>query len=309
MIVAAGLTPAWQQIASFERFEPGEVNRAVSVEWCASGKVSNVAIALKHLGASVDMVALVGGPHGRSIEAEFSRLGISARWVEARHPTRVCTTILDRASGHTTELVENAGPVVAEELERFEAAYSASVANAEMAILAGSLPSGTPQDFCSTLLAHTSCPAILDVRGPELLAALAHRPLLVKPNREELAKTAGRSLASDDALLSAMRELNDRGAEWVVITQGTDAVWAASAGKAYCLHPPLMTVVNPIASGDSMAAGVAWALTNGRAMLEALRIGIAAASENVTQLLPARLDPQRVLATAERVKVTMIATA
>ena len=304
MIVAAGLTPAWQQIASFERFEPGEVNRAVSVEWCASGKVINVAIALKHLGASVDMVALVGGSHGPAIEAEFSRLGISARWVEARRPTRVCTTILDRASGHTTELVENASPVVAEELERFAAAYSASVANAEMAILAGSLPAGTPQDFYSTLLAHTSCPAILDVRGPELLAALGYRPLLVKPNREELAKTAGRSLASDDALLSAMRELNDGGAEWVVITQGKDAVWAASAGKAYCLQPPLMKVVNPIASGDSMAAGIAWALASGRSMLDALRIGIAAASENVTQLLPARLDPQRVLATAEQVKVT-----
>lgn len=32
MIVAAGLTPAWQQIMRFEQFLPGEVNRAAEVQ-------------------------------------------------------------------------------------------------------------------------------------------------------------------------------------------------------------------------------------------------------------------------------------
>jgi 1-phosphofructokinase family hexose kinase len=306
MIVAAGLTPAWQQIASFERFEPGEVNRATAVEWCSSGKVINVAIALRHLGAAVKTVALIGGAHGRLIEAEFASLGIAAHWVQARHATRVCTTILDRATGRTTELVENAGPVEIGELEQFVEAYCSSVVSAEMAVLAGSLPQGAGEDFYSVLLEHTRCPAILDVRGPELVRSLRHRPLVIKPNREELAKTCGRSLSSDDSLLAAMRELNQLGAQWVVITQGKDAVWASGDGQAYRLQPPSMRLVNPIASGDSMAAGIAWALTSGRNMLDALRLGIAAASENVTQLLPARIDADRVLATAERVQVDPI---
>jgi hypothetical protein len=35
MILAAGLTPAWQQIYVFDRFHPGEVNRAIGVGRCA----------------------------------------------------------------------------------------------------------------------------------------------------------------------------------------------------------------------------------------------------------------------------------
>ena len=48
MIVAAGLTPAWQQLMAFDALEPGAVNRAREVTWCSSGKVLNVAIALAH---------------------------------------------------------------------------------------------------------------------------------------------------------------------------------------------------------------------------------------------------------------------
>ena len=47
MILAAGLTPAWQQIVEFDGFAVGQVNRARSVHWCASGKVLNVGIALQ----------------------------------------------------------------------------------------------------------------------------------------------------------------------------------------------------------------------------------------------------------------------
>ena len=46
MIIAAGLTPAWQQIMRFERLATGQVNRAREVAWCASGKVLNVGLAL-----------------------------------------------------------------------------------------------------------------------------------------------------------------------------------------------------------------------------------------------------------------------
>ena len=60
VILAAGLTPAWQQILVFERFSPGEVNRATQAVWCASGKVLNVGCALHHLRGNVT-AAMLGG--------------------------------------------------------------------------------------------------------------------------------------------------------------------------------------------------------------------------------------------------------
>ena len=88
MILAAGLTPAWQQILVFDRFVPGEVNRAREAHWCASGKVLNVGLALHHLGAESRTLGLVGGESGAAVRREFAQLGADARWVETPAPTR-----------------------------------------------------------------------------------------------------------------------------------------------------------------------------------------------------------------------------
>ncbi|MDZ7619579.1 MAG: PfkB family carbohydrate kinase [Patescibacteria group bacterium] len=304
MILSAGLTPAWQQILVFDAFRYGEVNRAAEVAWCASGKVFNAAIGVQCLGGPSLTLAPVGGAAVPQIEAEFAALGLSHRWTPTGAATRICTTILDRATGAVTELVENGRPLTPDELHAFLHAYGEEAARAEMVLLMGSLPHGTPDTFYRELLLRTPCPAILDFRGDGLLALLDLKPCVVKPNREELAKTLGQPLAGDADLVRAMRELNNRGAEWVVITQGAAAVWATSADAVYRFQPPAISKpVNPIASGDAMAATIAWATRAGRPMPEAIRLGIAAAAQNVRQLLPARLNPETLEAEAAAIPV------
>ncbi len=211
MIIAAGLTPAWQQILQFEQLRVGEVNRARQAVWCGSGKVLNVGIALRHLGVEALTIAPLGGPAWAAIDREFAEMDVPRQWIPASEPTRVCTTLLDDALGATTELVENARPLATHELEEFCRAFAERAAQAEVVVLTGSLPPGTPPRIYSDLLGQTSAAAVLDIRGPELLAALECQPTVVKPNREELAATLGRPLADDRKLVAAMRELNDRG--------------------------------------------------------------------------------------------------
>ena len=304
MILCAGLTPAWQHILVFDGFRYGEVNRAREVHWCASGKVFNAGIAAHHLGGPSLTLATVGGPPVEQIDREFDSLGIPRRWVLTQADTRVCTTILDRASGTMTELVENGRPVTPDELDQFRRAYAEEAARARVAVIIGSLPAGVPASFYRELLQRTPCPAVLDFRGEGLLSVLDLKPLVVKPNREELTQTAGHPLDTDAALHEAMRSLNRRGAQWVVVTQGAGPVWASSASKLYRLDPlPAAEVVNPIACGDAMAAGIAWAVRDGRDMIDAFRLGMAASAENLRDLLPCRLDPARVQARAAEVSV------
>ena len=217
-------------------------------------------------------------------------LGIARRWVQAHWATRTCTTILE-AGGRTTELVENAGPVTADELDEFQQVFSQAAARADVVVLTGSLPRGTPTGYYRQLLDRTRGTVILDARGAELLEALQARPFLVKPNRQELSQTLGKPLADDAGLRIAMQELNERGATWVVVTQGDGPVWASSAGRFFRARPPAVKIVNPIGSGDAMAAAIAWGLSQGKTPLEAIRLGVAAGAENVTQTLPGRIDP------------------
>ncbi len=295
MILAAGLTPTWQQIYSFDQFRTGEVNRALHVARCASGKVLNVGIALNLLKAENRVLSLVGRSDRDAIDREFGEMRKSMRWIETTAPMRTCVSILDHQSGTTTELVENAGVISEGELAQFREAFLEEARAADFVVLTGSLPAGIPATFYRELLESVRCPVLLDIRGEELILSLTQRPLVVKPNREELAATFRRVLASDDDLHRAMAELNSLGAQWVVVSAGKHAVWVRGGGQLYRLDPPqLPRVGNPIGCGDVLAAGIAAALVRGDNPPEAVRFGVAAAAESALDRLPARFDPSRI---------------
>jgi 1-phosphofructokinase family hexose kinase len=258
------------------------------------------------LGAKVQTLSLIGGRIGEAIRAEFSAEKIPARWIESQTPTRTCTTILDAMSGQTTELVENSAPISAEDLHQFRKAFREEAAHADWVVLSGSLPEGVPSTFYRDLMQDCRGKVLLDFRGDELIAALAQRPFLVKPNRAELARTLGRELSGEADTLDAMRELHRQGAEWVVITHGPEAVLASHQTGVFRLNPPRALVVNPIASGDSFAAGLVWGFSEGSDPMECLRLGVAAATDNLTQLMPARLDPNRVREIARTVRLDVL---
>jgi fructose-1-phosphate kinase PfkB-like protein len=67
-------------------------------------------------------------------------------------------------------------------------------------------------------------------------------------------------------------------------------VAVVSADERAFLTAPEVTVANPIGAGDSLVGGVATALDAGASLLEAARLGVAAASASVTSRVPADVD-------------------
>lgn len=308
MILIGGLTPAWQHILVFEEFRPGRVNRASQTLWCASGKVLNAALAAYHLQAQVRVLAAVGGQTRRQIEDDLEAFELDYRWVVTEAPTRVCVTIIDCARAEVTELVEEAGPLTPAELDQFLAAWREEAPKAQVALLIGSLPARTPHQYYRRLMELTPCPIVLDCAGPALLAALACRPYLIKPNREELERTLNRPVASDAEIRQAIEELRAHGAERVLLTDGPSPVWFAGPEGIFRFYPPAPAQrVNPIGSGDALAGALIAALAQGRNIIEAVKFAIGAAVDNLEQLLPCRLRPQRVAELAEQVRVEHIA--
>jgi 1-phosphofructokinase family hexose kinase len=298
MILVAGLTPAWQQIAVLKQLRPGEVNRAREVHWCASGKVLNVGLALTRLQVPVRTLSLLGsGPAGNAVRQDVERHNLDVRWIPTESPMRVCTTLLERDSLVTTEIVENSGATSDRVLTAFHAAFVEEIASRriELVILTGSLPQHAPNDFFARLLSRTKADAILDARGPELLAALPQRPLVVKPNRDELARTLNRPLVADDNAWQGMHALHALGAQWVVVTNGDQDVLASHGSERLRFTPPSVRLLNPIGCGDCFTAGLAWGLLQNQSMPDAIRAGLAAAAQNAEELLPARLDLQTLI--------------
>ena len=317
MILSAGLSPAWQSTLLFDRVERGEVNRARESHWIPSGKVINAARVAHRIhehwtrhgergtraGFPSQGITILGGPAGEAMQAALRAEGIAMVAVPVATPSRVCTTVIDASDRVMTELVENAGPISPAELESFVAAFQGLAPSAKFAVLTGSMPKGAPANLYRRLMESLRCPVVLDIRGPELTEALALRPFLVKPNREELARTVGRPLANDAVLRRAMRSMHERGAEWVVVSQGKGSLLASGRGKFFQLRPPHVVSLNPIGCGDSLAAGIAQAVARGDDPLDAIRFGMALGAENATTLLPAVFDVARAAVRVSEVAV------
>jgi 1-phosphofructokinase family hexose kinase len=294
VILVAGLSPAWQQILVFRQLQLGAVNRAVEATACASGKVLNVASAVAGLGAPVQTLCTLGGFTGDQVAQEFDARGLPAVWIRTSAATRVCTTLLDEATGRTTELVENVPPIASSEAQQFLARFRELAEDARLIVITGSFPPGLPDDFVLRLMDGVSCPTLWDVRGAELQQALSLRPWLVKPNREELAATLGRGSLSDEEVHAALLALHARGAERIVVSQGSEPLWCYGPEGLSRPVPPTVTVQNPIGCGDCLAAGLAVGHWEGQSWPQTLQLGLAAAADNARQLLPARLDRPRV---------------
>jgi 1-phosphofructokinase family hexose kinase len=289
MIICLGTTPAAQRVMVFGGVTENNVNRATTVVDGAAGKSVNVAKVLKVFGETPVALGFLGGPWGEHIRTILKTRGVETDFVSVDVPTRQCITVVDQAAGTQTELVEESRAVTAADYERLFSLLEKRLPRSRAVVMSGTVARGGPPDFYGRVLALArpfNVLTVVDAQGEALLAALAGRPGLVKPNRSELAATTGRKLLDDSETLAAMRELHEKGAERVVVTAGKAPTLAFDGRTAWQISGPAVRPVNPIGSGDSFTAAVVWRLLKGDDLAEACRWGSAAGAANALTLMP-----------------------
>ena len=162
---------------------------------------------------------------------------------------------------------------------------------------------------CAKLAEAAGVLSVVDTQGQPLTEALKARPGLVKPNRTELAATVGRALHDENAIMSAMQELRELGAQRVVVTAGKHPTLAFDGKSFWQIRPASVEVKNPIGSGDAFTAGLVWRLLRGDDLGEACRWASAAGAANALSFLPGEMsdrydiDGLLTQATVERLRV------
>jgi tagatose 6-phosphate kinase len=283
MLITLGMTPAVQRSMTFDRLALDGVNRTSTVSRYASGKAINAARVLTMLNEQVLALGVAGGDAGRFLLADLDRIGVAHDFVTADVETRTCITLIDRGNGTATELVEESQPVPAEAYAAVLATLARHVADAEGLLLAGSLTPGGPADFYADAVAAAKGAGkfvLLDATGEPLRRALAAKPDVVKPNRAELAATTGVVVDSDAALREAVRQLLAQGPAWAGVTAGGGATVVSDGREFWTLSTPAVSVVSPIGSGDSFAAGLLAGVARGQSVPEACRLAVACGAAN-----------------------------
>ncbi|MFC1764261.1 1-phosphofructokinase family hexose kinase [Planctomycetota bacterium] len=306
-ILCLGVTPCLQRTLLFDRLRTGDVNRATRIIETVGGKGTNVARVLQVLGGNVRLVGVCGGDTGRRFEALLQEEGVCHSLIPSKQPTRICQTLIDEATGKVTELVEEASPLRPEEIAALRRQLTEGLQKSPWLVIAGSPPPDTAptlyRDFIQQ--AHASDRrVILDTQKEPLRAALSAAPWLVKLNQQELAVTLGRNIRTPEETRDAALALIERGAHNVVVTQGPHTVWWVSRQGIRTFTPPSVQPVNPIGSGDAMAAGIALGVSRQDSLEASIRLGIACGAASVQTLTSGVVQADSVLELLARMDTT-----
>jgi tagatose 6-phosphate kinase len=293
MILCIGTTPAAQRVMVFDRLQLDAVNRAVTTLDGAAGKSINVAKVLKVLGEEPYVITFLGGDRGEFLRALLVERAIETIGITVPARTRQCITVIDRLAGTQTELVEESAPIDLAAFDEFRDSVRKSMSRCQAAVLSGTIAPGGPATFyleCALLAQEAGVLSVVDAHGTSLMETLAAAPGLVKPNRAELAATVMHELNDQAAVQVAMRELTERGAQRVVVTEGSRPTLAFDGRTFWRIDSPTITAVNAIGSGDSFTAGLVWRLMRGDDLGEACRWGAAAGTANALTLMAGELE-------------------
>jgi 6-phosphofructokinase 2 len=173
----------------------------------------------------------------------------------------------------------------------------------DVVVASGSLPPGVPEDFFArigAIVSEKQSKYILDTSGKALTAALDSHFYLLKPNLRELSQLSGREELALDEVDDAAMEIIQRGkVDVVVVSLGPGG--AMVVHKDGYRHVPAPTVPkrSTVGAGDSMVAGMVYALQKGMSPEEMAMMGVAcgtAATMNEGTRLFEKADAERLFA-------------
>lgn len=253
----------------------------------AGGQGVWVARMALELGAPTVLVTAVGGEPGLLLRRLLEVEGLPARFVPTG--TASAAYVHDRRGGDRAPLAEvPARPLTRHELdELFEVAVVEALV-AGVCVLAGPRGEEAVEPAAYGRLAAdvraNGGQVVADLDRAALDAALEAGVDVLKVSDEQVVAAGLAERADDeDHLAKAMHELRDRGADAVVVSRGPRPALALLDGNVLRVRAPRVRPADPHGGGDSITAGIAVGLAAGRPLADAVRLGLAAGTLNVTR--------------------------
>jgi len=276
-IVTLTLNPALDKSTSTERLTPEQKLRCTALQEDAGGGGINVSKGVRKLGGASTAVFPTGGRTGQRLNQLLKQAGIATETYEMAAETRENFSVTETATNLQYRFTLP-GPEVNEADAK---ACLEIVRRLQPGILvaSGSLPPGLPVTYYEKVAAFakkTGARFILDTSGAALQAAADEGLYLLKPNLAELSALAGVQQLEmnqvDDAALSIIHQGK---CEIVVVSLGPQgALLVTREGFEHIPAPPVKKR-STIGAGDSMVAGMVWAMSAGKTPREMARIGVA----------------------------------
>jgi 6-phosphofructokinase 2 len=279
-IITLTLNPALDKSITVNKLVPEKKLKADNVKTEPGGGGVNVSRALFKLGLETKAIYLAGGYTGNEFTSLLEKEGVKAVPLIIKGDTRENFIVLDTDSGKQYRFgMEGPGVETTEwkqVLERIKAEN-----DLQYIVASGSLAPGIPTGFfkeLAELARQKQARLIVDTSGPALAEAVRQGVFMIKPNLGELAALEGskEELRTGDAITAANKLIQDYGCGMIAVSMGAEGALLVTPNGHYQCRPPKVKVMSTVGAGDSMLAGLLFALVNGYAEPDILAYGVAA---------------------------------
>ncbi len=285
MIFCISPNPALDHTLVVPAFKQGTVLRAQSSLFATGGKGPNVARASQILGAKTRSFCFLGGRTGKTVADLAQQEALEGHWTWIEGETRTCVIVADGTTGEATVINEPGPKVTTSDWLRLNQSVLATIDDASDVCFSGSLPPNSPMDMYVQLIEavrDAGKRVWVDTSGAPLHAALPIKGITIKINGDEAGEILDKTVDTPELAVAAALEFRERGTGNVVITLGKDGAVMVDADHHWWAKPPVITVKDPIGSGDSFLAGLVSAIASGHTSDVALKRAVAAGAANAT---------------------------
>lgn len=164
-------------------------------------------------------------------------------------------------------------------MENIERLINEQVTDNDIFVISGSLPKGLPNEYYSKIIKNLTAKGvkvIVDTSGPVFSEVLKNELFLIKPNQKELARLAGKdSLTKEEREAFAMQLVTSNVSKYVVVSLGKEGAFMAHKNGIEYVAALEILVKSTIGAGDSMVAGLIYAIVKNESPKNMLRWGVA----------------------------------
>ncbi len=279
MVYTVTCNPSLDYVLHVPQLQTEDINRSERETLTYGGKGINVSAVLARLSVPTKAMGFTAGLMGEKLKSLLIAEGIACDFVDLpAGETRINVKI--RAQ-HELDINAVGPEVSACDVERLLQKLDTLTAD-DMLVLAGSIPSGLPQDLYSQIfkrLKGRGVQTVVDAEGDLLRNTLPYHPFLIKPNHHELGALFQKTLHTDEEIVPCARQLQAEGARNVLVSRAErGALLVDETGTCHTVGTVEGILRNSVGCGDSMVAGflAGWLMRKDYAY--ALKLGAACGS-------------------------------
>lgn len=279
-VVTLTLNPALDKSTHVEQLVPEQKLRCAALQMDAGGGGINVSKGIRKLGGESMAVFPVGGANGRMLCDLLKAGGIAIAPLETNGETRENFSVVESSTNAQYRFTLPGSELSIQDAEACLRLVAAQ--KPEYWVVSGSLPPGLSPDFMEYVAAFAKeigTRLLLDTSGAALQAAADEGLYLLKPNLGELSALVGVETLELDQVDDAAMEIIKRGhCEVVVVSLGPQGALLATREGFEHIPAPMVKKQTTVGAGDSMVAGMVWALGEGMSPRDMAQMGVACGS-------------------------------